>query len=92
MASSGGLGPLICVPRVARVRDLIDCRACFIRPGSGTMPELSDYREGKKRRSTVLLAHSVVHLARHDHGLELLEVLGISTPTPTSRGQEAQLD
>jgi hypothetical protein len=55
------------------------------------MPELSDYREGKKRRSTVLPAHSVVHLARH-HGLELLKVLGISTPTPTSRGQEAQLD
>jgi hypothetical protein len=56
------------------------------------MPELSDYREGEKRRSTVLPAHSVVHLARHDHGLELLEVLGISTPTPMSRGQEAQLD
>jgi len=36
MASSGELGPLICVLRVARVRDLIDCRACFIRPGSGT--------------------------------------------------------
>jgi len=56
------------------------------------MPDLSDYREGKKRRLTVLPADSVVYLARHDHGLELLKVLGISTPTPTSRGQEAQLD
>jgi Alpha amylase, catalytic domain len=45
--------------------------------------------ESKKRRPTVLPAHSVVHLARH-HGLELLKVLRISTPTP--RGQEAQLD
>ncbi len=26
----------------------------------------------------VLPAHSVVHLARHDHGLELLKVLRIS--------------
>ena len=26
MVSNGGLGPLICVLRVARVRDLIDCR------------------------------------------------------------------
>jgi hypothetical protein len=56
------------------------------------MPELSDYRDGKKRRSTVLPEHSVVHLARHDHGLELLKVFRISTPTPTSRGQEAQLN
>jgi hypothetical protein len=47
-------------------------------------------REGKKRRPTVLRAHSVVRLARHDHGLELLKVLRISTPTPG--GQEAQLD
>jgi hypothetical protein len=30
----------------------------------------------------VLPAHSVVHLARHDHGLELLKILRISTPTP----------
>jgi hypothetical protein len=37
-------------------------------------------RESKKRRPTVLPAHSV-HLARH-HGLELLKVLRISTPTP----------
>jgi len=39
-------------------------------------------RESNKRRPTVLRAHSVVHLARHDHGLELLKVLRISTPTP----------
>jgi hypothetical protein len=44
-------------------------------------------RAGKKRRPTVVPAHS---LARHGHGLELLKVLRISTPTP--RGQEAQLD
>src|SRR4029453_9687601 len=50
----------------------------------------SGSRESKKRPPTVLPAHSVVHLARHDHGLELLKVLRISTPTP--RGQEAQLD
>jgi hypothetical protein len=56
------------------------------------MPELFDYREGKKRRFTVLPAHSVVRLARRDHGLELLNVLRILAPMPTSRGQEAQLD
>jgi hypothetical protein len=32
-------------------------------------------------RRPVFPAHSVVHLARH-HGLELLKVLRISTPTP----------
>jgi hypothetical protein len=41
----------------------------------------SGSRESKKRRPTVLPAHSV-HLARHDHGLELLKVLRISTSTP----------
>ena len=39
----------------------------------------SGRRESKKRRPTVLPAHSVVHLARHDHGLELLKVLQVST-------------
>ena len=33
-------------------------------------------------RPPVFPAHSVVHLARHDHGLELLKVLRIWTPTP----------
>jgi hypothetical protein len=56
------------------------------------MLELFDYRDGKQRRFTVLPAHSVVDLAVHDHVLELLKVLRISTATPTSRGQEAQLD
>ena len=42
----------------------------------------SGRRESKKRRPTVLPAHSVVHLARHDHGLELRNVLQVSTPTP----------
>jgi hypothetical protein len=42
----------------------------------------SGSRESKKRRPTIVAAHSVVHLARHDHGLELLKVLRISTPTP----------
>jgi hypothetical protein len=41
-------------------------------------------------RPRLVASHSVAHLARQDHGLELLEVLRISMPTP--RGQEAQLD
>ena len=58
--------------------------------GEMSCSKYSGRRESKKRRPTVLPAQSVVHLARHDHGLELLKVLRISTPTP--RGQEAQLD
>jgi hypothetical protein len=58
--------------------------------GEMSCSKYSGRRESKKRRPTVLPAQSVVHLRRHDHGLELLKVLRISTPTP--RGQEAQLD
>jgi hypothetical protein len=41
-------------------------------------------------RPGLVAGHPVADLARQDHGLELLEVLRISMPTP--RGQEAQLD
>jgi hypothetical protein len=58
--------------------------------GEMSCSKYSGRRESEKHRPSVLPAHAVVHLARHDHGLELLKVLRISTPTP--RGQEAQLD